>query len=53
MQALIDSLPDVTIISDENGYYRNIYLSRDENSQNNQLNGITDINELIGKVSEM
>ena len=49
MKALIDSLPDVTIIYDENGYYRNIYLSRDKNSHNSQFNSIKDINGLIGK----
>jgi len=49
MAALIDSLPDVTIIYDSDGFYNDIFYSQNENEQTIRLEKYEDIKKLIGR----
>jgi two-component system, sensor histidine kinase and response regulator len=49
MSALIDALPDVTIVYDERGYYHDIYYSSIQSDELGTLDGFSEFKKLIGK----
>ena len=49
MSALIGALPDVTIVYDEKGFYRDVYSGGVENNELGVLDGYEDFKELLGQ----
>ena len=48
MAALIEALPDITIIYDSEGTYRDIFIGQSDEEQNIRLNEYTDLMKLVG-----